>query len=185
MDKFVFYCPTCDHTLVSENPPICPKCNRKTHPTGCSKTLWLQLSKRAREEFLDVIAEEITIGEPDVYERSTETLCSNRHQPHKNQPFGELIYSNIGNKIKGLAEWTFYIEVLACIFFALSLLINCSDMRMMFLTLAILVIGPVIAWISSWALYGFGELVDKTSKNEKNTRDILKIILEKKEQQIP
>lgn len=31
-------------------------------------------------------------------------------------------------------------------------------------------LGPVIAWVSSWLLYGFGELIDKTCEIEYNTR---------------
>ena len=36
-----------------------------------------------------------------------------------------------------------------------------------------MIIGPLVAWISSWMLYAFGELVEKTIDNENNTRNIL------------
>jgi hypothetical protein len=36
--------------------------------------------------------------------------------------------------------------------------------------LLVMVVGPIIAWVSSWLLYGFGELIDKASDIERNTR---------------
>lgn len=49
---------------------------------------------------------------------------------------------------------------------------NSSDNEMLF-------VGPLVAWVSSWILYAFGELVEKTVENEQHTREILKIISEK------
>ena len=34
----------------------------------------------------------------------------------------------------------------------------------------LLFVGPIVAWISSWLLYGFGELIDKVCDIERNTR---------------
>ena len=34
------------------------------------------------------------------------------------------------------------------------------------------IVGPIIAWVSSWIMYAFGELVDKTASNERNTQNI-------------
>ena len=36
--------------------------------------------------------------------------------------------------------------------------------------LLVMVVGPIVAWVSSWFLYGFGELIDKASDIERNTR---------------
>ena len=45
--------------------------------------------------------------------------------------------------------------------------------------LLILVCGPLVAWVSSWILYAFGELVETTAVNENNTRQLLKKLNEK------
>lgn len=51
--------------------------------------------------------------------------------------------------------------------------------------LLIAIVGPILSWISGFLMYGFGELVEKTSSIEeilknttKNTGDELKEILE-------
>ena len=41
-------------------------------------------------------------------------------------------------------------------------------------------VGPIVAWVSSWILYAFGELVDKTCKNEQNTKAIVDLLQEEK-----
>ena len=33
-----------------------------------------------------------------------------------------------------------------------------------------IIVGPLAAWVSSWLLYGFGELIEKTTEIAENTR---------------
>ena len=80
-------------------------------------------------------------------------------------------YENIGGKIKGLAKWIFAIEAIAAIITAFVLFF--ADDSLIIVGIITLVCGPIIAWIGSWILYAFGELVEKTSDNERNTRNIL------------
>ena len=49
---------------------------------------------------------------------------------------------------------------------------------MIFAAIMTAIVGPIIAWVYSWILYTFGELVDKTVANERNTQNILKLMLE-------
>ena len=87
------------------------------------------------------------------------------------------LYENIGSKIKNWAKWIFIIEAIGAIITGLVLLFTDEDLILYgFLTL---VCGPIVAWVSSWILYGFGELVEKTVDNENNTRQILKKLNEK------
>ena len=65
------------------------------------------------------------------------------------------MYSNIGNKIKVLAKISFLFNTvlsifLAFLFFAIEFIVVGT---------VTLILGPIIAWISSWLLYGFGEIV--------------------------
>ena len=88
------------------------------------------------------------------------------------------LYENIGGKIKGWAKWIFIVEAIGAIITGFSLITaDAEDPSMTTLYgLLILVLGPFVALVSTWLLYAFGELVEKTASNEKNTRDLLKYI---------
>ena len=78
------------------------------------------------------------------------------------------MYDNIGGKIKGLAKATFIVEAIAAVITGIVLM--CIDEDLILYGILSLIVGPVLAWISSWLLYGFGELIDKVSDIERNTR---------------
>lgn len=78
------------------------------------------------------------------------------------------MYDNIGEKIKGLAKAIFIVESIAAVIAGIALM--ASDEDLIPIGLLVLVLGPVVAWVSSWLLYGFGELIDKTCDIERNTR---------------
>lgn len=86
------------------------------------------------------------------------------------------LYVDIGQKIKGWAKWLFIVEAIASVIGAILMLVNAEDWYILFLGALALVVGPLLAWVSSWILYAFGELVDKISANERNTRNILRIL---------
>lgn len=67
------------------------------------------------------------------------------------------MYDNIGKKIKSLAKALFIVQSVLC-FIAGIVLTFVLNPIFMFAS----IIAPVIVWISSWLLYGFGELIDKT-----------------------
>ncbi len=92
------------------------------------------------------------------------------------------IYSNIGGKIKGLARVLFIIEAIV---FALGvfagtiitivnlviyetnpLLIVAYVLLGLLVGFGLAVAGVFLAWISTWVLYGFGELVEKVATLE-------------------
>ncbi|MBE6944328.1 MAG: hypothetical protein E7453_08805 [Ruminococcaceae bacterium] len=72
------------------------------------------------------------------------------------------MYSNIGGKIKGLAKAICIIEAALSAIGGVLLVALDDDLIMYGMALAI--IGPVIAWLSSWAMYGFGELIERVSE---------------------
>ena len=77
------------------------------------------------------------------------------------------MYKNIGKKIKGLAKATFIVEAISAVITGMILGIvwySWGEYEGAFVALGIMVGGPIIAWVSTWILYGFGELIDKTSK---------------------
>ncbi|MDY5940028.1 MAG: hypothetical protein SPJ23_00045 [Eubacteriales bacterium] len=70
------------------------------------------------------------------------------------------LYENIGGKIKNLAKWIFIIEAIGSIIAGLVLLFTDEDLILY--GLLTLVCGPIFAWVGSWILYAFGELVEDT-----------------------
>ena len=75
------------------------------------------------------------------------------------------MYSNIGKKIKVLAIVVFLLTAIPS-FFA-GVVITLEDPIGLVLALG----GPLVAWISSWFTYGFGEIIDTLAYIEYNTRD--------------
>lgn len=76
------------------------------------------------------------------------------------------MYDNIGEKIKGLAKVMFIVEAIAAVIGGLVLLVD----KFLAIGLLTLFLGPVVAWVSSWLLYGFGELIDNACIIAANTR---------------
>lgn len=71
----------------------------------------------------------------------------------------EKLYENIGVKIKSWAKWIFIVEAVSAIIGGFIMVGN-DDAEM---GLIMVIAGPVVAWVSSWLLYAFGQLVDDTN----------------------
>ena len=68
------------------------------------------------------------------------------------------LYHNIGGKIKNWAKWIFIFEAIGAIIAGIVLIFTDEDFILY--GLITLICGPIIAWVSSWILYAFGELVE-------------------------
>lgn len=77
------------------------------------------------------------------------------------------MYDNIGGKIKGLAKATFIVEAIAAVITGIAFMAMDDDLAPV--GLLVMILGPIVAWVSSWLLYGFGELIDKTCDIARNT----------------
>ena len=73
------------------------------------------------------------------------------------------MFQNIGGKIKGLAVTAFILEALGLVIAGIGLAVSARYEDEMMAGILTLLLGPVIAWVSSWLLYGFGELIEKVS----------------------
>lgn len=69
----------------------------------------------------------------------------------------DSLYENIGGKIKNWAKWIFIVEAIGAVIAGLALAVN-EDALYIFIA----IVGPIIAWVGSWILYAFGELVEDT-----------------------
>ena len=84
------------------------------------------------------------------------------------------MFDNIGKEIKTLAVVLTVIGIAASIIIGASLFNGSSAGT--FLGIAVMLVGTLISWIASFALYGFGELVDKTAETAETNRQLLEII---------
>lgn len=71
------------------------------------------------------------------------------------------MFDNIGSKIKGCAKAIFFIEAVSFVISGIATIAEDEDMILVGLLL--LIVGPFVSWVSSWLLYGFGELIDNTT----------------------
>lgn len=75
----------------------------------------------------------------------------------------DSLYENIGGKIKSWAKWIFIVEAIGSIIAGIVL---AAEEDILYIFIAI--IGPFIAWVSSWILYAFGELVEDVGRIRKH-----------------
>ncbi len=85
----------------------------------------------------------------------------------------DTLYTDIGKKVKKLAKIVFVFETIVAFISGIFLWIETEDFLMM---LAIFLLSPIFALITSRLLYAFGELVEKTTENERNTKNIYNIL---------
>ena len=69
-------------------------------------------------------------------------------------------YDNIGQKIKSLATGTFVVEAIAAIIAGIYLIT--SSENMVLIGFLVIFAGPLVAWVLSWLLYGFGQLIENS-----------------------
>lgn len=73
-------------------------------------------------------------------------------------------FDNIGGKIKNLAKWSCWITILLIWIAApiafITLVADDWTAELCWIPLVGAVVGPVIIWLGSWAMYAFGEFVE-------------------------
>jgi len=76
------------------------------------------------------------------------------------------MFENIGGKIKGLAKIICAIGCIISIFFGFMIMRGGMAYRFngIWSGLFVIVVGVLASWISCFALYGFGELIDTNAQ---------------------
>lgn len=86
------------------------------------------------------------------------------------------MFDNIGKKIKSLANVLCWIGIVVSVITAIIMFVAAEEGSYKTeglytgLGFAFLIIGPLSSWVSSFFMYGFGELIDKVCDIERNTR---------------
>lgn len=78
------------------------------------------------------------------------------------------MYDNIGGKLKGLAKAIFAVEAIISGIGGLVIIANSGNLAV--LGFLLMIVGFLVSWISSWFLYGFGELIESNREIAQNTR---------------
>ena len=83
------------------------------------------------------------------------------------------MFYNIGKKIKSLASILFWGGIIAHVIAAIIMIgigVDDHEDELIVFGVILLFVGPLMSWINSFFIYGFGELIDKTCDIERNTR---------------
>jgi len=75
------------------------------------------------------------------------------------------MYKNIGKKIKTLAKVLAWIGIMLSVLFGLALiLLDEGETQTTVAGVFYILLGPVISWLGSLMMYGFGQLVDNSDR---------------------
>ena len=77
------------------------------------------------------------------------------------------MFDNIGKKIKAAAK---FVCIIGIVVFVITGFVLLSVIG--FFGLLIMLIGPLVSWISSWLLYSWGDLVDNIQEIKENMYDL-------------
>ncbi len=80
------------------------------------------------------------------------------------------MYGNISEKLKSLAVWCFTGGAIISVIGGAVILLN-STGAVRFVGLIVMIAGSLISWISSWFIYALGEIIEKLTDIEYNTRN--------------
>ena len=80
------------------------------------------------------------------------------------------MFTNIGKKIKTLSALICWLGIIGNVIVAMIMIALGRDNSDILIAVGCiwLIVGPVLSWISSFFVYGYGELIDKTSAIEKS-----------------
>lgn len=120
------------------------------------KQLEEKILATCREHFDDDTTQAIASKLKTIHEKK----FSHEENEHSDEFYLSKLYSNIGNKIKTCAKIFALLSAAICI----SLGIICIFESRISIGLLILILGPILSWVSSFILYGFGQLIENSDK---------------------
>ena len=166
MAVMIFYCPHCEQMFTGEgtaaDKPSCPHCGQATQSTGYTKEEWIALMPDQRIAALKAVSKPMDSDNNNVVE---------------DKPV------HVGEKIKSVASALCAVEMLATGVGIVWWMTEIEDEEMLVLALLAAVVGIFLAWVSWLLLYAYGELVEKTAANERNTHRILQLMQQNYAQQ--
>lgn len=167
----MYVCEKCKEPIANANNLVsCPECG-KTYHRRCSLSVSNCICCGCSNmEFESKISEAVKNNATEVDE-----IKNLENTPYINTETG--MFSNIGEKLKGLAT---VITVIGIIMSIIVFLVNVAmDEDMIFPGLLLGAGIALVSWIGSFAIYGFGALISSTQNTERLTKEMLKEIKNK------
>ena len=88
-----------------------------------------------------------------------------------------LMFDNIDQKIKALAQVVCWIGIICSVISGIALI--AAGEGLLFVGFIVIILGSLISWISSFTLYGFGQLIENSEIACGNTYEIHKLLSKK------
>lgn len=82
------------------------------------------------------------------------------------------MFTNVGRKIKVYAKICLWMETIIFVIYGIVVLGDAYWAEEVVIGIALIIGGPISAWIISLFIYGFGEIVEKISSIEKKVADV-------------
>ena len=84
------------------------------------------------------------------------------------------MFDNIGGKIKTLAQVVCWLGIIISGIYGIGMM--AVDVHLVLAGIIVIVTGSLMSWLSSFALYGFGELIENSQMIRYNTDRINKLL---------
>ena len=84
-----------------------------------------------------------------------------------------IMFNNIGGKIKTLAVVVCVFIAVACVVVGIGIVMIAHDDITIFLGVSLMTGGPFLAWVGSFLIYGFGQLVESAENTDKKMVSLL------------
>ena len=85
------------------------------------------------------------------------------------------MFDNIGDKIKTLAKVSTVLGIVISVIYGIVLMV--SDL--IFVGFLVMILGSLLFWISSFTLYGFGEMINQLEYSNSNSKKIYDLLNKK------
>ena len=87
------------------------------------------------------------------------------------------MFDNIGDKIKTLAKVSTVLGIVISVIYGIVLMV--SDEDLIFDGFLVMILGSLLFWISSFTLYGFGEMINQLEYSNSNSKKIYDLLNKK------
>lgn len=146
---YMYYCSNCNKYYSSNDTAryyiSCPNCKKQLCALGVTESEW------------------ITKSEEEKTAITNKAVLNNISARYSD---GTAMFSNIGGKIKALAKVICWLGIIAAVIAGIVQLAVGATVT----GLLTMVFGALGSWVGSFLLYGFGELIDKTTLIAQNTQ---------------
>lgn len=125
------------------------------------------------EATLNVLADTLnykyygTIDESEIAQHINDAKITGVSSEAKDNSAG--VFGNIGGKIKTLAKVLTWIGIISSVITGISMLAT-GDEALVLIGILIAAFGSIVSWVSSFLLYGFGQLIENTDELVKNSK---------------